>query len=180
VCSHWEQGAARGWTEPLPGWVYLALCDTADLAPCAFTALRLPSRYSVCKHLQLALGWHARRSMFSCWERIAWQEIRLGLLCRGVVVVGAEPTCEHRDGWDSCNCFILIWEYQWRGWICYRLHLFWITHPSLYWQLQQFSSSENTKTGNSAPALTETEGLNRFLQECIIFLEQIIKSFEEK
>lgn len=61
-----------------------------------------------------------------------------------------------------------------------RLHLFWITHPSLYWQLQQFSSSENTKTGNSAPALTETEGLNRFLQECIIFLEQIVKSFEEK
>lgn len=71
--------------------------------------------------------------------------------------------------WNSSNFSILVWEHQWRIWICYRLHLFWITHPGLYWQLQQFSSSENTKTGNSAAALTEAEDEFKFLQDCIIF-----------
>lgn len=91
-----------------------------------------------------------------------------GLVNEWVVVVGADPTCEVTDG-IVLIFFILIWEYQWRIWICYRLHLFWITHPGLYWQLQQFSSSENTKTGNSAPALTEAEELYKFLKDCIIF-----------
>lgn len=81
---------------------------------------------------------------------------------RGVVAVGLSP---------------------WRGeqlWVLYshtlleniseeldlsELHLFWITHPGLYWQLQQLSTSENTKTGNSAAALTEAEDAKGFLKE---------------
>lgn len=46
-------------------WVYVAACHTASPAPCAFTALCLPLCSSVCKHLQLALGRHARKSVVS-------------------------------------------------------------------------------------------------------------------
>lgn len=121
---------------------------------------------------------YATKSLVSYTEKIAQQEINR---------VNARMSCGcgkwlHLWGkrWNSSNFCTIIWEYQWRIWICYRLHLFWITHPGLYWQLQQFSSSENTKTGNSAAALTEAEDVYKFLKDCIIFWKQILKSLEEE